>query len=319
LVKAGFERHVLADTGNYWEGFKKADAEAPRGEAFFVFTGGLLERFCGARPVTEREVHWEVYTPRDSVKHWVQARWAWHADSVDVLTGISKGTGTKWVRQEEGRRGSDGSSAADVPVDTTVLNYKICADGEYVPDGKAIAAAMKTLQRTVWRPIAEGEGGWLFWLSDRPAPVSGYAHVWSYAPGKEKSVETRMEGVRVMKEIGGAPAGGVWRDGYGRGVLVKDGAHYKFYSRLSPEWGDLVWSGRFPVLLEELMVKQEEAGVRDSRVIDPREVAPVRVAGTEIRAEQFERTDLGPVIWGILVLLFVLERIMTFKNGDRKT
>jgi Aerotolerance regulator N-terminal len=327
LVKAGFELHVMEDSGNYWDGFRVADKEAAPGRVFYIFTTGLAERFSGERPATEREVHWEVYAPEDSMVQWTQARWKNRSDSVAVLVGISQGTGTKWQRKSDDatktgwRQWSDGKGAA-LPGDTAVLSYKIVADGPYKADGKYIAAAMKTLQQEVWRPIEEGEGGWLFWLSDRPALASGYRHVWSYARGKEIAVETRMEGVRLMKEIGGAPVGGAWRDGYGRGVLMKEGENYRFFSRLEPDWGDLVWSGRFPVMLEELMVKREEAGAKERRMMDPGQVGPVMVRGAEIGTEEkgaLERVDLGPVVWGILVILFILERIIAYRNGDRKT
>jgi hypothetical protein len=308
LVKAGFERHVLADSVNYWEGFRVADKEAAPGEVFYVFTSGLAGKFSGERPATEREVHWEVYAPGDSVVQWTQARWMRKADSVAVLAGISQGTGTRWERE---------TVKGLAPVDTAVLRYKIVADKPYAQDGKYIAAAMKTLQHEVWRPMEEGDGGWLFWLSDRPAPVSGYQHVWNYAGGKEMMVDTRLEGVWLKKEITGAPVGGVWLDGFGHGMLVREGENYRYFSRLEPDWSDLVWSGRFPVMLEELMVKREEAGVKDRRMMDPGQVTPPRVKGEIVST--LEKVDLGPVVWGVLVILFILERIIAFSNGDRKT
>jgi hypothetical protein len=312
LVKAGFEEHVLADSLDYWEGFKLADAEAPRGAVFYVFSTGLAGRWSGTRPVAEREVHWEVYAPDDSVVRWKQTAWRASKDSVRVLMGLSRGTGSTWTRAS----GGGGQTA-----DTAVLRYRIVADGAQKEDGKYIAAAMRTLRQEVWRPIEEGDGGWLFWLSDRPAPASGYKHVWSYARGKEIAVDTRMEGVRVMKEIVGAPVGGVWQDGYGRGVLMMEEENYTYYSRLEPDWGDLVWSGRFPVMLQELMVKSETAGLRDRRMIDPAQVAPVVRREERYRSDWLgpEREDMGPIIWGILAILFILERIISFSNGDRKT
>ena len=152
----------------------------------------------------------------DSVTRWVQSAWLSSVDSVTVLEGSSKATGTMWQRRvivaEIGQAG--------VKVDTTSIRVRIIADGNYITDGKYVAAAVKALRRVTGRNIVFGDGGWLFWLSDRPVIGEGYEWIWCYAQGKEVAVDTWMEGVHDTKEIaivsktGVAPAGiRVWRDG----------------------------------------------------------------------------------------------------------
>ena len=303
LIKAGYERHELGGGGNNWAGFREADSAELPGRDFYVFSTALVGRFSGPRPTTSRVVHWEVYTPVDSVARWIQSAWLSSEDSVTVLEGSSKATGTMWQRRVVVTGGQAG-----VKVDTTSIRVRIIADGNYIADGKYVAAAVKALRRVTGRNLVFGDGGWLFWLSDRPVMGKGYERVWCYAQGKQTAVDTWMEGVHITKEIV-APAGEpVWRDGYGRGVLSKAGNVFRFYSRLDANWGDLVWSSRLPILLEGLMIRDEEAGVWDRRVLDVEEIRPARRVGVS-KEVGVERVDLRPAVWVLVLGLFLLERI----------
>jgi Aerotolerance regulator N-terminal len=308
LVKAGYERHALGGGGNNWADFREADSLALPGRDFYVFSTALVGRFSGPRPATERAVHWEVYAPVDSVTRWVQSAWRSSADSVAVLEGSSKATGTTWARRQVVAAGLAGTK-----IDTATIRVRIVADRNYMTDGKYVAAAVKALRRVTGRNIVFGDGGWLFWLSDRQVAGEGYERVWCYAQGKEAAVDTWIEGVHITKEIV-APAGEpVWRDGYGRGVLSKAGNVFRFYSRLDANWGDLVWSSRLPVLLEGLMIKDEEAGVWDRRVLDVEQIRPEKRIGRQ-RAG-VERVDLRPAVWVLVLGLFLLERIKANQYG----
>ena len=308
LVKAGYERHALGGGGNNWAGFREADSLALPGRDFYVFSTALVGRFSGPRPTTERAVHWEVYAPGDSVTRWVQSAWRSAADSVMVLEGSSKATGTMWHRRVVVAGGQAG-----VKLDTASIRVRIVADGNYTTDGKYVAAAMKALRRVTGRNLVFGDGGWLFWLSDRPVIGEGYEWVWCYAQGKEAAVDTWMEGVPVTKEIA-APVGvPVWRDGYGRGVLSKEGNVFRFYSRLDANWGGLVWSSRLSILLEGLMIKDEAAGVWDRRVLDVQQIRPLK--RDVVSKVGIERVDLRPAVWVFVFGLFLLERIKANQYG----
>jgi hypothetical protein len=96
--------------------------------------------------------------------------------------------------------------------------------------------------------------------------------------------------------------------------------------RWRPEWQAAAWDGKLPVVLGELLFSGggveplggrlfRDSGVersRDRRVIDPGQVAPVKMDGGVTKASD-ERVDLRPVLWGILFLLFLLERILVFR------
>jgi hypothetical protein len=150
--------------------------------------------------------------------------------------------------------------------------------------------------------------------------------VLQYEQGKERVVDTRVEGVELMKEVAASPVEWepVWRDGYGRGVLSMDtmvnGGSYHFYSRFDPNWNGLVWSRRFPVLLGRLIFG-EDAGVvaEDRRVLDPGQIVPVRGAAA-VRPAVVEQkgVDLAPMLWGLIFLLFILERVVSYSTTPVK-
>ena len=241
-----------------------------------------------------------------------------------VLEGSSRATGTVWNRRVVA------IGQAGLKVDTAAIRVRIVADGAFAADGKYVEAAVKALRRVTGRRIVFGDGGWLFWLSDRPVAGEGYERVWCYAQGAVIPVDTRMEGVQLTKEIAVVPAGAsVWTDGYGRGVLQREGKVFRFFSRLDPNWGDLVWSSRLPVLLEGLMIRNEDAGVWDRRVLDVAQIRPAKRVGVHREAEVGhapktegrdrsdgrERVDLRPALWVLALLIFLMERIIANQYG----
>jgi hypothetical protein len=316
LLKAGYERHVLEDSVNYWDGFRRADRAAPEGVPFYIFTTGLAQRFSGERPATEREVHWYTHAALDSAGHWIQRAWKVGRDSVRVLAGTSQPTGS-FYHMESFAAG--GAGVAEV-TDTSVLRITIFTEPTYRQDGRYVAAAVRALQEFTRRRIevqvtdrlpigAAGAGaadgaadgavagsadaGWLFWLALRPVPAGlGFVHVLCYEPGKTVDVDSWVEGVELMKEVQGEGTGltAVWADGYGRTILGKETerGRYHFFSRFDPDWSGLCWSRSFPVLLASLLFGGDAPGpgmTADRRVLDPEQIAPVRGdAGAEGQA-----------------------------------
>jgi hypothetical protein len=292
LVKAGWERHILRDSLNYWNGLRAADKEAPAGAPFCVVTTGLLRRFSGERPSTERAIHWHIYTPVDSVRHWVRAAWLSGPDSMRVLTGLSRSTGTNYSRETVVR-----DSQQHVAVDTSVLRVAVCSDLAFLQDGRYVAAALRALQQYTRRRMevvqtgrAPAAADWLFWLSLRPLPAGAFTHVLYYVPGKERGAETRVEG------------DGLWKDRDGQVVFDVD-------------WNEMVWNGSLPVMMEKLLYGEDTDVAEDRRVIDPVQVVPAHGSGGEPLAGG--SIDLAPAVWWLILLLFITERMVS--HGKRKT
>jgi len=348
LVKAGWERRPLEDTVNYWNAFRAADEMAPKGVEFSVFSLGLASRFAGVRPSTMRLINWDVYAPFDSVKEWEEKAWRVSRDSVRVIRGMARPRGTLFRGETVGAGDGEKSVAAGAGrrLDTGVINITVYKEAGYRQDGVYLEAGLRAVQEFTRRRIkvvmmgggaASGEaaggvpadgGEWLFRLSSRPVPAGmaeRYANVWEYGTGKETTVDTWMEGAGVyrerMGELGGVDEP-VWKDGFGRGVLTRKGKIFRYYSRLDPDWGALVWSRQFPVLLARMIYGEEGPGGHDLRMMDVGQVGPVRgdageAAGrsteagdgrTEAGDRRAGAIDLRPASWILIFLLFILER-----------
>jgi hypothetical protein len=361
LLKAGYERHewdTLAGVEglSYWDAFRAADRTAPAGTAFYIFSSAWANRFRGSRPFTGRPVHWYTYTPADSVIRWTGGAWMASPDSVRMVYGSSRPTGTSYSYQTVAPRSlSTGDLTAGV--DTAILRIIIYTDADRIQDGRYLAAAVRALEqfgrrRVQWvvtgsLPVrGAGKPDWLFWLSSMPMPVGEWAErLFRYEPGPAIPADTWMqgvEGVDIRKEVermaSSDTAGAVlnyetvWKDGYGRSLLGRErtshGMVYHFFSRFDPEWNGLAWSRTFPVLLEGLLCDgQDRSAGRDRRVLDPEQIAPVYVSGasreanvreTSREANAGETVDLRPIVWGIVFILFFLERIKAYGNGSRK-
>lgn len=356
LAKAGWERHILGDSLNYWNGLRAADSAAPAGAPFYVVTTGLVRRFSGERPSTARDIHWDIFTPADSVRHWIAGAWMSGPDSVRMINGLSRSTGTVYREATVAR-----DSHVPVEADTSALRVAVCSDPANLQDGRYIAASLRALQQYTRRRMQIDFSGrppaaadWLFWLSVRPIPAGSFSHVLCYVPGRERVVDTRVDGIAWMKEVDGgevrgSAAGreGLWRDGFGRAMLrEKDSLGrrvHQFYSRFDPDWNDLVWSRSLPVMMEKLLFGEDTDVAEDRRVIDPAQVVSVRgregtggdpSAGAgrkaglrgsgEARGVGSREAglpggsfDLKPAVWWLVLLLFITERVVS--HGKRKT
>lgn len=181
LVRTGYELHSLGAENevarpddrrmSYWTLFEQADRQGPAGIPFYVFTSGKLNRFSGRRPVTKRPVHWYTYPPGDRVGDWIEAAWLNAPDSIRVLTGSSRSTGSSYSYQElsartavmqggayhvgvvDGRFAVALDSQPPIMGDTTALRISIFADHQYSRDSRYLAAAIRAWQEFTRRNV----------------------------------------------------------------------------------------------------------------------------------------------------------------------
>lgn len=331
LLAAGYERHVM-EGEDYWGAYRAADRAAPAGSPFVVLTKGWVSRFRGVRPSSPRPVRWYTYTPVDSVRHWTAAAWLVLPDSIRVLEGSSGPTGSSYLS-----RILAGDPSPPVRVDTAVLRILIYTESEYRSDSRYLVAALRALGQFSRRriqvdvtdkmPLTGGRPDWLFWLSPAPLPFGERtAHVLRYEPGKAVVVDTWLRGepgVGIGKEIGGGAEDTVlWKDGYGRVLLggerAERGMIYHFFSHFDPAWNGLVWSRSFPVLLSRLLFEGGLEESMDRRVLDPEQIVPLKKKEDPIGKTEGSLLDLGPVCWVLLILLFILERVVSFAAPNKR-
>lgn len=234
---------------------------------------------------------------------------------------------------------------AMVEVDTSSMQVAVYAD-TYPDDARYLRAAIQAIgqyshRRIELRTINSVNDqmpapDWLFWLSDKPVPFIRNCNIFRYVAGKEQATRSWLvqadrqstnEPIALYKTISDSAADPddipLWQDGYGRQMLAQTNTgiatFYNFYSRFNPQWTELVWSSRFPVWMLPLLLGEQnkpENGKHDKRVINREQIMaatqPVKRSGQLTIPPQ--KTDLSKIVWIAALLVFLLERIISFRN-----
>lgn len=282
------------------------------------------------------------------------------------VKGVSQGA--YQVGFSNGRLSVALDSQAPVIVDTTPLRIGIYADSKYNNDSRYVAGALHALQQFTRQnmqvtingsfsgPAVQASprkglniasrSGWIFWLSSARLPADLPAHnIVCYEAGREIPVDTWIQGVEEVAlsrlvEPDSASDGSkgsqvLWKDGFGRPLLTMETRPgrriFHCLSHFDPAWNGLVWSPRFPILLQDLLTAPADgigigqgssAGDQDLRVLDPAQIVPQKsLAGGLVteRGQPLPTIDLTPVCWILLLLIFVTERILSFRSPKIKT
>ena len=259
-------------------------------------------------------------------------------------------------------------SQAPVIVDTTPLRIGIYADAKYNNDSRYVAGALHALQQFTRQNMqvtingsfpdpatqaSPGKGlntasrsGWIFWLSSAPLPADLPAHnIVCYEAGREIPVDTWIqgdEGVALSRRVepdsvsdGSNGSQVLWKDGFGRPLLTMETRSgrriFHCLSHFDPAWNGLVWSPRFPILLQDLLIapadeigigKGSYADAQDLRVLDPAQIIPQKSLPDSLvtkSGQPLPAIDLTPICWILLLLIFVTERILSFRSTKIKT
>jgi len=236
-----------------------------------------------------------------------------------------------------------------VSVDTATLkimiyNDRLPADAEYV--SAAIDAIQKyTLRKIKLLKLASGEIpgdlDFLFWLSPKDLPAAQLAKmkpgssVFLYANGKATLVNSWIDRSAGHSALRGGQSGlykriafpedgrgfPVWEDGFGKSVLdmtvYNKVSVYRFYSRLDPEWTELVWSPDLVKLLMPMIIPVQDL-VR-YEVLDRRSIAELQIlplaAERFINPKEVKHTDVKYYFWLLLLIIFFAERWLSFNNN----
>jgi Aerotolerance regulator N-terminal len=199
---------------NYWNLVAKLNEKLPPTLPVYVFTPNQARYFNGNKPSVSLNLHWQTYTPADSVSTWIENAWFTGNNSIKVIKGNSDPSGTyfsNYIIQSEGdpsspfivdvNHGSPVISLKTVPekrtpIDTSSLRVAIYSD-KYSVDEKYLFAALQTIIDFTQRKIIvkkytdaaqiPAKQDWLFWLSDKPVEAGVLvkaAHVLNYQQGK---------------------------------------------------------------------------------------------------------------------------------------
>ncbi len=248
-----------------------------------------------------------------------------------------------------GKPGVRLSKGSFVSADTATLkimiyNDRLPADAEYL--GAAIDAIQKyTLRKIKLLKLSSGEIpgdlDFLFWLSSKDPAAAQLAKmkpgssVFLYANGKSTSVNSWIERSGGHSDLRGRQAGlykripfaeagtgfPVWEDGFGKSVLdmtvYNKVSVYRFYSRLDPEWTELVWSPDLVKLLMPMILPADNPVQHenpDRRSISELQILPL-AAENFISPKEVKRIDINYYFWLLMLLIFIAERWLSFKNN----
>ena len=232
-----------------------------------------------------------------------------------------------------------------ITVDTSTLTIAINAEG-FAKDAEYLNSAIIAIQKYTLRKIRlvkpSDQHDIIFWLSSKSLPsntakiINPGSIVFQYANGKAVSIKSwleitngltfiRSEKIPLHKRIDYPEKDEgftIWEDGFGQPILhlkqQNEISIFTFYSRFDPEWTDLVWSPEFvkmlmPLIIPEVNSFQEEKF--DKRSINSNEILP----SSDLRPHASEpsivkKENLKPYLWFILMIVFLTERYITFKN-----
>lgn len=236
-----------------------------------------------------------------------------------------------------------------VSADTATLKIMIYNDRLPV-DAEYLAAAIDAIQKYTLRKIKlleltsreiPGDLDFLFWLSPKALTAAQLAKmkpgssVFLYAIGKAASVNSWIERSSGNLNLNGENAGlykriplpetgtgsPVWEDGFGKSILdmtvYNKVSVYRFYSRLDPEWTELVWSPDLVKLLMPMLLPQNslvQSEDPDRRSISELQILPTVAEGFK-GPEPVNQTDINYFIWLLLLLIFMTERWLSFNNN----
>lgn len=343
---------------SYWTLLENLDQQVPSTLPVYLFTANGLKRFSGTRPELAMNLQWYTYTPKDSILEQVTKAYMTGKDSVRLVLATSRPSGTNYsfqnipftgvtVPRSVGNNISVANTNNDqIAVDTTTLKITVFTD-KYFKDAVYVKAALDAIRKFNGRKVnislinksVEITAGqdWLFWLSDQPLKLSGAKNVFTYQTGKSENrasfINTTSDGAgneylplnkRISEQDSTGATQSIWRDGFGEPLLTREESGstiYRFYSRFDPAWNDLTWHDAFPRMMFNLLYNDPaSANATDNRNMDEQQALPVfnsAPAATE-KVKFTESYDLSQAFWLAALLLFFIERLISFRAKTKK-
>ncbi len=341
----------------YWSLLKLLDQKIPKTTKAYLFTNDRLNRFSGPRPELSAGINWKTYTPADSTSRWIESAYLSTSGGIRTTLAESSPAGIirKIVNLDVGSENSeikitirDGIpvvqlSGQQVTADTASLRIAVYSD--FPGDEGYVLAAVKAIQSYSSRKIklvaVNTNKDFLFWLSAKHIPeellrtITPGGTVLTYAKGKTTAINSWIETQTVslaakppsiyqrITHAENPKSSAVWEDGFGTPLLDlttdKNISTYTLYTRLNPQWTDLVWNPDFVNLLMPLIIpgtpsaQQEKLDKRRFSGIQMSQVSNLRPQTSGINIPT--TLDLKYYLWILLILSFLTERWLSFKTN----
>jgi hypothetical protein len=319
-LSAGFPILELKDTatvfskpGNaplsYFSFIRQLNAERQPGTKVYLYTANQLSRFAGKQPTITVDLQWRLF----DVDH-PTATAPPAADTSKMLVLINPG---------------------GYATDAAYLKAAVSAIADYT--GRKITIRNIQALSQVSRAATA-----VFWLSDQAVSAAQLKKLpegisfFTYAGLKteptrsvlhyERGSATQEIPLYQRKHFDGVAEQAIWTDGSGTPLLTMDVSairHYRFYSRFNQSWTDLVWNNGMVAALMPIVVPQQDDQLGfnpadTARVTYPLALPLNNAVKTKNAGVTVTTQSLSSLTWWLVILIFFLERLLTYRKTDRK-
>ena len=323
------------NTVGYHSMLKQLNERLPARFPVYLFADRRLGKLTDELPLIDFNLQWKDTGKRDTISSWTTSL------SGKNYEAISSPALTRYRSLDAGK---------DRPT-IVVLLFKSAneKDADYVT--AALNAITDFTKRKVeikyWNSQFNSDLKFDvgFWLSDEPIAAGFLKHLkpegrlFSYERGKTISFHSEMNllpgktgkipGLILHKRIA-APAyvgENIWNDGFGRPVLTLEKEkridHYRFYSRLSPQWSTLVWNELFVKALMPIVLGRNGDNFAFESHPDDQRSSPDLFSGKPASGKPLlkqmggQPQPLHQYFWILALSVFILERMLSFNHKTR--
>ena len=291
----------------------------PPGSTVYLFADRRLNTIGSKLPETTYKLNWQTLNQADTISSW-----------------ITYYAGKKYEAK------SNPSATVYTAVNNDVPPLRVAI---YEPSGNAdkkyLIAALNAIagfsgRRLELNPTGKTAIG--FWLSDEPVSanfksvIDTNGTLFQYEKGKVIAENSflNIEGKKIplTKRIEAPKSlNKIWTDGFGNLILAKENIDNSnilhFYSRLNPQWNQLVWDEVFVKALMPIVIineKAEDFGFEhnnsDQRrfVLSRNGITQKNETVATIKTNQNE--PLNYAFWIAAFIIFIAERILSYRKKN---
>ncbi|MDQ0640499.1 hypothetical protein QF042_004064 [Pedobacter sp. W3I1] len=338
LLKKGYEIHdfnvgfkpltlkdtVLNETQqvntlSYTALLSAANHFVPAGATVYLFVDRRLNRFGNELPTVTYKLKYIPLNQTDTTSSWIAS---YAGKKYEAKSNPSNTTYQAL------------NSADEVPINIAIHEASGIADGKY------LIAALKTIGSFTKRKIiinAAAEKATIgFWLSDDPvssvfkSSIAAGGSLFQYEKGKVITIPSAINlyGRRIKlskRVVSNNQSEKIWTDDFGDAILTNEKANdlniFHFYSRFNPQWSELVWDGVFVKALIPMVIQDKTASdfgfqdhPNDQRRLSVRQNNVFQFNKAELSTKSTQNERLGTLFWIAALLIFVTERILSFRK-----
>jgi hypothetical protein len=330
----GFKRLHLRDTAeiitntsnnkklNYSSLLKQLNDQLQPKFNLWIFAPKYAHQFDEVLPATHLEINWKEIAPLEGLNNYY----------VELLNKKYQAKNTESII----------AYATVSEQHTRTLNVVI--KPAHTEDARYVKAALQAISHYLNQPFTFNNDinnnqsvDLLFWLDENSIPrqihqkVKTNGLIFRYADGKIDHNPTYLasqnsfEPITLKRKISSTNTKEeiIWRGGDGRAILSKETQKqplsYKFYSELNPKHTDLIWHESFVSMLMALVFGEGKTNFGFVNHANEKLTNTAPVASFNKQKQSKPKTiaatkNLDHLVWLLLVMVLLAERILTFKT-----